>query len=67
MATNTKKANTKEKSAKVDFSKVSSSTKKVVFISNTDDKGLVKDAEYLVSENVADVLVLKGLGNKQTK
>ncbi len=64
MSTNKKKV-TKGESIKLDSSGVTQSVKKVVFVASKDSNGLEKGKEYQVSENVAELLELKALGNKK--
>ena len=54
----------KAESNKVDFSNVSQSVKRVGFKCEKDHGGLVKGKLYKVSENIAEILELKGLGVK---
>ena len=57
-----KKKVTKVESKKLDFTKVTSSTKQVVFVASKDANGLKKGVEYTISENVAEILTMKQLG-----
>jgi len=62
---NTKKKVTKGESIKLDPSNVTKSTEKVIFVASKDSNGLEKGKEYQVSENVAEILEMKSLGNKK--
>lgn len=53
-----------KKVEKVDFSNVSQSTKKVTFEWSSGDKSGTKET---MSENVAEIMELKGLGKKSDK
>ena len=57
-----KKKVTMVESKKLDFTKVTSSTKQVVFVASKDANGLKKGTEYTVSENIAEILTMKQLG-----